>query len=216
MVLSLGIWQIDRGYNKKELENTFLERQSQPVEEIKYNDISASDLYKNVVLEGKFLNQIFFLDNKIFDGKPGVKVFVPFESGENGLIMVSRGWIEFNDRNRLPSIDIEKNSLKLQGILRPESQDFVLTNEVMKEIKNPMLVQTINLKAISDYLGKPLSPYILELSELSNSAFTKTWQPINLSSYRHFGYAVQWFGLGLVLIVGYLFFLRKGDAKENE
>ena len=130
--------------------------------------------------------------------------------------MVSRGWIEFNDRNRLPSIDIEKNSLKLQGILRPESQDFVLTNEVMKEIKNPMLVQTINLKAISDYLGKPLSPYILELSELSNSAFTKTWQPINLSSYRHFGYAVQWFGLGLVLIVGYLFFLRKGDAKENE
>lgn len=216
MVLSLGIWQIDRGYNKKELENTFLERQSQPVEEIKYNDISESDLYKNVVLEGKFLNQIFFLDNKIFDGKPGVKVFVPFESGENGLIMVSRGWIEFNDRNRLPSIDIEKNGLKLQGILRPESQDFVLTNEVMKEIKNPMLVQTINLKEISDYLGKPLSPYILELSELSNSAFTKTWQPINLSSYRHFGYAVQWFGLGLVLIVGYLFFLRKGDAKENE
>ena len=189
MVLSLGIWQIDRGYNKKELENTFLERQSQPVEEIKYNDISASDLYKNVVLEGKFLNQIFFLDNKIFDGKPGVKVFVPFESGENGLIMVSRGWIEFNDRNRLPSIE---------------------------EIKNPMLVQTINLKEISNYLGKPLSPYILELSELSNSAFTKTWQPINLSSYRHFGYAVQWFGLGLVLIVGYLFFLRKGDAKENE
>ena len=86
----------------------------------------------------------------------------------------------------------------------------------MKEIKNPMLVQTINLKEISDYLVKPLSPYILELSELSNSAFTKTWQPINLSSYRHFGYAVQWFGLGLVLIVGYLFFLRKGDAKENE
>ena len=137
LVLSLGVWQIDRGYKKKELENTFLERQSQPVEEIKYNDISASDLYKNVVLEGKFLNQIFFLDNKIFDGKPGVKVFVPFESGENGLIMVSRGWIEFNDRNRLPSIDIEKNGLKLQGILRPESQDFVLTNEVMKEIKNP-------------------------------------------------------------------------------
>ena len=74
MVLSLGIWQIDRGYNKKELENTFLERQSQPVEEIKYNDILESDLYKNVVLEGKYLNQVFLLDNKIFDGKPGVKV----------------------------------------------------------------------------------------------------------------------------------------------
>ena len=34
LVLSLGVWQIDRGYKKKELENTFLERQSQPVKEL--------------------------------------------------------------------------------------------------------------------------------------------------------------------------------------
>ena len=81
---------------------------------------------------------------------------------------------------------------------------------------NPMLIQTINLDELSNYLGKPLSPYILELSELSKSAFVKTWQPINLSSFRHFGYAVQWFGLGLVLIIGYLFFLRKEGTKENE
>jgi cytochrome oxidase assembly protein ShyY1 len=56
----------------------------------------------------------------------------------------------------------------------------------------------------------------LELSELSESAFVKTWQPINLSSFRHFGYAVQWFGLAVVLIVGYVFFLRKGEIKDNE
>ena len=30
--LSLGIWQIDRGYDKKALENTFSQRQSLPVE----------------------------------------------------------------------------------------------------------------------------------------------------------------------------------------
>ena len=68
MVLSLGIWQIDRGYNKKELENTFLERQSQPVKEIKYNEFLESDLYRNVVLEGKYLEKIFFLDNRIHNG----------------------------------------------------------------------------------------------------------------------------------------------------
>ena len=216
LVLSLGVWQIDRGYKKKELENTFLERQSQPVKEIKYNMLVNSDLYRNVVLEGKYLDQIFLLDNKIHNGKPGVKVFSPFESINESLVLVSRGWIEFEDRSNLPMIKTERNALKIQGILRSESKDFILENDNMKKNTNPILVQTINLDELSNYLGKPLSPYILELSELSKSAFVKTWQPINLSSFRHFGYAVQWFGLGLVLIIGYLFFLRKEGAKENE
>tara|TARA_A200000113_G_scaffold64048_1_gene55181 strand:+ start:4150 stop:4857 length:708 start_codon:yes stop_codon:yes gene_type:complete len=216
LVLSLGVWQIDRGYKKKELENTFLERQSQPVKEIKYNTFKNSDLYRNVVLEGKYLDQIFLLDNKIHNGKPGLKVFSPFESINESLVLVSRGWIEFEDRSNLPMIKTERNALKIQGILRSESKDFILENDNMKKNTNPILVQTINLDELSNYLGKPLSPYILELSELSKSAFVKTWQPINLSSFRHFGYAVQWFGLGLVLIVGYLFFLRKEGTKENE
>ena len=216
LVLSLGVWQIDRGYKKKELENTFLERQSQPVKEIKYNMLVNSDLYRNVVLEGKYLDQIFLLDNKILNGKPGVKVFSPFESINESLVLVSRGWIEFEDRSNLPMIKTERNALKIQGILRSESKDFILENDNMKKNTNPILVQTINLDELSNYLGKPLSPYILELSELSKSAFVKTWQPINLSSFRHFGYAVQWFGLGLVLIIGYLFFLRKEGTKENE
>ena len=213
LVLSLGVWQIDRGYKKKELENTFLERQSQPVKEIKYNIFVNSDLYRNVVLEGKYLDQIFLLDNKIHNGKPGLKVFSPFESINESLVLVSRGWIEFEDRSNLPMIKTERNALKIQGILRSESKDFILENDNMKKNTNPILVQTINLDELSNYLGKPLSPYILELSELSKSAFVKTWQPINLSSFRHFGYAVQWFGLGLVLIIGYLFFLRKEGAK---
>ena len=216
LVLSLGVWQIDRGYKKKELENTFLERQSQPVKEIKYNMFEISDLYRNVVLEGKYLDQIFLLDNKIHNGKPGLKVFSPFESINGSLVLVSRGWIEFEDRSNLPMIKTERNALKIQGILRSESKDFILENDNMKKNTNPILVQTINLDELSNYLGKPLSPYILELSELSKSAFVKTWQPINLSSFRHFGYAVQWFGLGLVLIIGYLFFLRKEGTKENE
>ena len=216
LVLSLGVWQIDRGYKKKELENTFLERQSQPVKEIKYNTFENSDLYRNVVLEGKYLDQIFLLDNKIYNGKPGLKVFSPFESINESLVLVSRGWIEFEDRSNLPMIKTERNALKIQGILRSESKDFILENDNMKKNTNPILVQTINLDELSNYLGEPLSPYILELSELSKSAFVKTWQPINLSSFRHFGYAVQWFGLGLVLIIGYLFFLRKEGTKENE
>ena len=143
-------------------------------------------------------------------------MFSPFETTNSSLVLVSRGWIELKDRSNLPMIKSSKNILKIQGVLRPESKDFVLGNEKMNKKNNPILVQTVNLSELSNFLGKPLSPYILELSELSESAFVKTWQPINLSSFRHFGYAVQWFGLAIVLIVGYVFFLRKGETKGNE
>ena len=155
LVLSLGVWQIDRGYNKKELENTFLERQSQPVKEIKYNVFLESDLYRNVVLEGKYLEKIFFLDNRIHNGKPGLKVFSPFETTNNNLVLVSRGWIELEDRSKLPTVNTTKNVLKLQGVLRPESQDFVLENEEMNNKNNPILLQTVNLSELSNFLGKP-------------------------------------------------------------
>ena len=145
LVLSLGVWQIDRGYNKKELENTFLERQSQPVKEIKYNEFLESDLYRNVVLEGKYLEKIFFLDNRIHNGKPGLKVFSPFETTNNNLVLVSRGWIELEDRSKLPTIKTTKNVLKLQGVLRPESKDFVLENEEMNNKNNHSL--TANYKS---------------------------------------------------------------------
>ena len=184
-----------------------------PQELYRHSRHDAHDLFGPLRSTGNKDDQIFLLDNKIHNGKPGLKVFSPFESINESLVLVSRGWIEFEDRSNLPMIKTEMNALKIQGILRSESKDFILENDNMKKNTNPILVQTINLVELSNYLGKPLSPYILELSELSKSAFVKTWQPINLSSFRHFGYAVQWFGLGLVLIIGYLFFLRKEGAK---
>ena len=108
-------------------------------------------------------------------------------------------------------LKLHMNFYKLEIYLHKKSNSVK-----MKKKNNPILVQTVTLSELSNFLGKPLSPYILELSELSESAFVKTWQPINLSSFRHFGYAVQWFGLAIVLIVGYVFFLRKGETKGNE
>ena len=119
-----------------------------------------------------------------------------------------------NTADKMAGGDVSNDDIK--GAVQQTAEAAELQQEEMNKKNNPILVQTINLSELSNFLGKPLSPYILELSELSESAFVKTWQPINLSSFRHFGYAVQWFGLAIVLIVGYVFFLRKGETKGNE
>ena len=53
LTLSLWAWQINRGYEKKELENTY-SMQSYPIEEITYNLDSENYLYRNVSIKGSF------------------------------------------------------------------------------------------------------------------------------------------------------------------
>ena len=59
LTLSLGAWQINRGYEKKELENTYSMQQSYPIEEITYNLDSENYLYRNVSIKGIFLKELF-------------------------------------------------------------------------------------------------------------------------------------------------------------
>ena len=105
LTLSLGIWQINRGYEKRELENTFSLQQSYPVEEITYNLDSKINLYRNISIRGRFLQNLFYLDNKIYDGKPGVVVLSPFELEDGSAIIVSRGWVEMQDRQNFMKIE---------------------------------------------------------------------------------------------------------------
>lgn len=214
LTLSLGIWQINRGYEKKELENIYSLQQSYPIEEITYNLDSEINLYRSVSIKGKFLEDLFYLDNKIHNGKPGVVVMSPFELDDGSALMISRGWVEMTDRNNFKRIYTPEESLTLVGTLRPSSTGLTLSsNTTLKLEKAFFLIQALDLSEIKSIIGRDLKASVLELSDLSPASFTSIWKPINLSSYRHFGYAFQWFGLSIVILVGVCVYLFRGKRK---
>ena len=214
LTLSLGIWQINRGYEKRELENTFSFQQSYPVEEITYNLDSKINLYRNISIKGRFLQNLFYLDNKIYDGKPGVVVLSPFELEDGSAIIVSRGWVEMQDRQNFMKIETPNEIMSIVGTLRPASSGLTLSNDTtLKLDDNFFLIQSLAIKEMEEIVGINFKPFVLELSDLSTAAFTSIWKPINLSSYRHFGYAAQWFGLSLVIVLGVFVYLFRGKSK---
>ena len=217
LTLSLGIWQINRGYEKKELENTYSLQQSYPVEEITYNLDSKINLYRNVSIKGRFLEDLFYLDNKIHNGKPGVVVMSPFELDDGSALMISRGWIEMTDRKNFKRIKTPAESLSLVGTLRPSSTGLTLSSNTTFELDSSLfLIQSLDLDEIKSIIGRDLKDFVLELSDLSPASFTSIWKPINLSSYRHFGYAFQWFGLSVVILVGVCVYLFRGKRNESK
>ncbi len=214
LTLSLGIWQINRGYEKRELENTFSFQQSYPVEEITYNLDSKINLYRNISIRGRFLQNLFYLDNKIYDGKPGVVVLSPFELEDGSAIIVSRGWVEMQDRQNFMKIETPNEIMSIVGTLRPASSGLTLSNDTtLKLDDNFFLIQSLAIKEMEEIVGINFKPFVLELSDLSPAAFMSIWKPINLSSYRHFGYAAQWFGLSLVIVLGVFVYLFRGKSK---
>ena len=180
--LSLGIWQIDRGYDKKALENTFSQRQSLPVE-TNPGELNQNLYYRNIQISGIFSKKI----------------------------IVSRGWIESDQRDSLPELSLPQTTIKLDGMIRPFSKDFVLEDQA-KQITNNFIIQGLDKELMEDLSGYKFLPYVFELSALSNLSLEPIWRPTSLKSTRHFGYAIQWFALALVVLFGGYYLFRKKQS----
>ena len=118
------------------------------------------------------------------------------------------------DRQNFMKIETPDEIMSIVGTLRPATSGLTLSNDTtLKLDDNFFLIQALAIKEMEEIVGMNFKPFVLELSDLSPAAFTSIWKPINLSSYRHFGYAAQWFGLSLVLVLGVFVYLFRGKIK---
>ena len=101
--------------------------------------------------------------------------------------------------------------LKIDGMIRPFSKDFVLEDQA-KQIANNFIIQGLDKELMEDLSGYKFLPYVFELSALSNLSLEPIWRPTSLKSTRHFGYAIQWFALALVVLFGGYYLFRKKQS----
>ena len=72
--LSLGIWQIDRGYDKKALENSFSQKQAMPVE-TNPGKLNENLYYRNIQISGNFGKKLFLWIIRFSTAKQGTWSF---------------------------------------------------------------------------------------------------------------------------------------------
>ena len=77
---------------------------------------------------------------------------------------------------------------------------------------NNFIIQGLDKELMEDLSGYKFLPYVFELSALSNLSLEPIWRPTSLKSTRHFGYAIQWFALALVVLFGGYYLFRKKQA----
>ena len=99
ILIYLGSWQVMRGLEKKDIVSQHYENKSLPVvSEKEMTSLNSENLiYRTVNLEGVYKSKSYILDNRLYRQEAGYEIFTAFETSENNLFLVNRGWVSKED-----------------------------------------------------------------------------------------------------------------------
>ncbi|WP_415845885.1 SURF1 family protein [Stutzerimonas zhaodongensis] len=206
ILIWLGIWQLERGEQKRDmLARQDARQQAAPVgpEQIESLEEPA---YSRIFLQGSFdAERSFLLDSRTRDGQVGVELLQPFQDQPSGLwVLVNRGWIPWPDRRIPPKFDTPDQPLKLAAwVYAPSGKPFVLNRRQAEGW--PRLINHVDVEEIWGVLERDGVAYELRL-EPGPTAYRADWPITTMQPQQHLGYAVQWFALAAALLALFIYF----------
>ncbi|WP_369942559.1 SURF1 family protein [Xanthomonas medicagonis] len=156
---------------------------------------------------GRFLPGQILLDNQLREGRSGVKVYQPFlADGASAPLLVELGWLPLPPDRALPQPAPLQGRHALAGLLGPAPSHGLALGPALVAAPAPQrwLAMRIEPKAIGEALGRrDILSQVLRLDPALPLGFPRDLDmlPNTLPPERHLGYAVQWFGLALAVLI---------------
>lgn len=215
LTLALGIWQLQRAEQKREI---LAERTQRSITEpVALAELSPGDdhQYRRVWARGEAHSQRYFLlDNRIRRGRAGYEVLWPVKV-EGFWILVNRGWIDGGlERRELPGVpnfeSLVNRDTGVEGYLYRAARKAIVLGEQETITGWPQVVQQIDMNLLGERFGEMLFPYVLRLEgapgkgprEFDDENGLETgWELLSVLPSKHVGYAVQWFAMAFALLV---------------
>ncbi|MEF1311304.1 SURF1 family protein [Vibrio mytili] len=217
LLVKLGFWQLDRGKEKQALEQSILARADAPYQSLE-SVLERNDWREESVVGVKVKTEVkpeplpvILLDNQTYQSTVGYLAFQVVSVGQdpNTLALLELGFVAGgNNRSTLPDVMKIEAPLMVTGRLYRKSMN-PLSSELMPEIGNPIRVQNLNISQLSQQLNIELMPAVIQPNNLENWPYAFPWNPLPLTSAKHFAYSVQWFAMaGVFLCISAVIFVR--------
>ncbi|MEM0909582.1 MAG: SURF1 family protein [Pseudomonadota bacterium] len=214
-MLILGFWQLDRKQQKEErltqialgAESDVLTLEQAISEPSKYIDYSVSTT-------GTADDRLFYIDNKLNDGKPGYHIIQPIRT-DFGYVLINLGWVYASDRNMLPPVEPLNGTINQRGVLTVPADNVFIKETNTSYGQFPAVLQQVDVDEIERHLGVDTFPFILLANPEKPSAFVREWQAVVMPPEKHLGYAIQWFGLAIAALTVYLISIGNYYKKAN-
>lgn len=223
LLLGLGYWQIDRAGAKQELMD-----QRAASDEVatlmlgRETALDEADRYRSAEVRGRYVpEQQWLLDNRIYRGQAGYHVFTPFvmDGEDKPGLLINRGWVSVGEsREYLPALPVPEGPVKLSGRLdSPASVGLVVGEVPLQSVADKVLVQSLDVAALGAARGLDLLSYTLVIDDGQVGGLQYDWSPIaQMGPEKHLGYAVQWFGLAVALLIIYVGVNTRRNGGDGE
>lgn len=224
VLVALGFWQLDRAEQKRAIAGDFAARTADAPISLDGSQRSPEAMAsRRVVVVGQYLpERQILLDNQLHHARAGYHVLTPLRiHNTDTLILVNRGWVPLGpSRRELPDIPVTGDELTVRGLVHLPSPPPIQLGETGDQAPGwPKVVQRLDLSALAERFGAPLLPYTVRLAPEEEHGYVREWRAYyGAGPGKHQAYAVQWFGLAVVLTIVYfaLHLRRKTEQSETE
>ena len=206
LCIRAGFWQLDRAHQKEELIRVLTVGESLLT--------SGSDMLNQQAHSGTHQVQLIvyrdtatplsFLDNRIQDRVAGYEVFTEATSSDGSVrVLINLGWVPGPQRrDELPTIEVPA-VFELKGLWVPITDSYLMSESNTETLGDSQRVQSLTDLVKTNVLsGMVLADGLLP----RNANGPKP----RLGPETHYGYAIQWFLLALVLCGMTAVILKKG------
>jgi len=205
--MSAGFWQLGRADEMRALRARFAgSNRANTLPRLVRDDESSLLRYEVLQLNGNYdPDHQVLLDGMSYGGRPGYQVLTPLITAE-GEVLVNRGWIPANgNRVILPDVRVSGAPREVFGRIErlPSPGLRLATPAPDPDAPWPRRLLFPTSAEIGTQIGTVLREYQLLLDPADPDGYVRDWRPGGMDPVRHLGYAVQWFGLSLTVIVIY-------------
>jgi cytochrome oxidase assembly protein ShyY1 len=201
LTVGLGFWQLDRGAQKRAIEDARLASYGAlPVDE---SQLMNAPPFARVRIEGRYDGtRQFLVDNRSQRGVPGYVVVTPFDTVRGQRLLVDRGWIAAPaSRGELPDVRVSDAAVRIVGTLWTVS---AATKDASAWSEGwPKRVEQFDGARMGEAVGGAI-PMEFRLEEDQAGSLEPILLGEEMSSTRHIGYAVQWFAMAIALTAAYV------------
>ena len=214
-LMLLGGWQLVRGLEKQGIDRQLAATGDAPVRLDQSMESWQTLNYRPVELNGKWLSdRLFLMENRVYNGVVGHELWAPFLlKQDDTVILVNLGWS--TDVQTLPDTGTnDAGNVTVKGQLTIPGSGFTLGPAFTDPSTWPRRIQYFDRTALARALGFDMAPAVLIIDPDESQSLTRTWQPYAMNATRHIGYAVQWWGLAVTLMVFGVIWLKNSRTQQ--
>ena len=217
LTAAAGNWQLNRAHEKERLQRDYERGVAAAPLQLGAAPANAGDLrMRSIESQGEFVpSGLILLDNKMRNGVPGYEVIMPLRvDGSSMHVLINRGWIAAGpDRAHLPVIKTPPGSVKVTGMAVLPGRFL----ELSKEQESGPVWQNLTIERYVAHSGLQVQPVIVQQQNEIDDGLLRAWPAPEFGIARHYGYALQWFALCILIIFLYIYFhAKRSRPAENQ